>query len=220
VEPVISAFLPCKSNKGEGIRYPWVMDPKQNSTTLGRAQEVLHFWFGDDSSVSRPEWFRKDPVFDERIRTRFGDLHTRAALGELADWANAPESALALILVLDQFSRNMFRDDARAFAQDAAALKVAARMIEEGMAQHFTPAQQRFVFMPFMHSEALADQDKCVALFEALGRATGEADSAEWAIKHRNVIAQFGRFPHRNAILGRVSTPDEIAFLGKPGSRF
>ena len=182
-------------------------------------QEVLDFWFGD-TGKSRAEWFRKDPAFDERIRTRFGALHAEAAAGGLAEWESAPRPALALLIVLDQFSRNLFRGDPRAFAQDARAQRVADKMVERAWHRELQPIERQFAYLPFEHAEDLARQDRSVALFEELQASPGMEGIARWAVKHREVIQRFGRFPHRNKALGRISTPEEEAFILTPGSGF
>jgi uncharacterized protein (DUF924 family) len=183
-------------------------------------QAVLDFWFGHDDAV-RDEWFRKDRVFDAQIAQRFGPLIERALRGELSAWQAAPESALALIVVLDQFTRNAFRNSPRAFAGDAIALPVARAAVAAGFDQSLTPAQRSFVYLPFEHAEDMASQDEAVRLFTALAKAQpGLADTLDYALRHRAIIERFGRFPHRNAVLGRVSTVEEIEFLKQPGSSF
>lgn len=181
------------------------------------AEAVLDFWFGEGD---RKAWFAKNADFDAAIRERFGAFH--AALSDRLDRAAAlaatPRGALAAVLVLDQFSRNLFRGDARAFAQDAAAREIARRAIARGDLRDPTlPAEAPiFLVLPFEHSEHLADQDWCVALCETLG----DADYLDYAHKHRDIIRRFARFPHRNAALGRESTAEERAFLTQPGSSF
>ena len=178
------------------------------------AKAVLDFWFSD---TARKNWFRKDAAFDREIRDRFAAAQARAAAGALAGREDTPESALALVILLDQFPRNMFRDSPRAFATDAAAQEVVDRALARGFDQRLPLARRSFLFMPFMHSESIADQDRCVSLFETLGKGdTG----LEYALSHRDIIARFGRFPHRNAVLDRENTPEEADFLEKPGSSF
>ena len=187
------------------------------------AQAVLDFWFGVPGSPEhgsdRPEWFRKDAGFDARIRERFGALIS-AVLGG-ARFGAAPQETLAAIVVLDQFTRNVHRDTPLAFAGDAQALALAQAMTARS-ADHGLPVLQRsFVYLPFEHAEDPALQDRSVRCFEALAAsAPAMRDRLDYAIRHRDVIRRFGRFPHRNEILGRASTPEEIAFLGEPGSRF
>lgn len=187
-------------------------------------REVLDFWFGPAGSPeygkSRKEWFSKSDEFDEAIRTRFLDLHLRAAGGQMQAWEAAPDSLLALILALDQFPRNLFRGSARAFASDAQAQAAALLAVTRGHDRALLPVQRVFVYLPFEHAEDLALQRRCVELFEGL---RGEPDSAgniDYARRHCEIIARFGRFPHRNAVLGRLSTPEEIEFLKQPGSSF
>lgn len=190
----------------------------------GEVREVLAFWFGEPGSADfgkpRPAWFRKDPAFDEEIRHRFLALHARAALGELDRWHDDPDSLLALVVVLDQFSRNLYRDDPRAFSQDAAALACAQLAIGRGWDEARLPVERQFLYLPFEHAEDAAAQARSLALFGALARETGLRDPLEWAEKHAAVVRRFGRYPHRNAILGRASTAGEIAFLREPGSSF
>jgi uncharacterized protein (DUF924 family) len=184
---------------------------------------VLVFWFGAlDAQHSRPEWFRKDPAFDALIRQRFGATVEAAVAGGLAAWQTAgPRAQLAQIVVLDQFTRNIFRDTPRAFAGDTIALAAAQQMVASGQDRSLTPVQRSFVYLPFEHAENLAMQDEAVRCFTALGAEhPPSADQLTWAHKHHEVIVCFGRFPHRNAILGRPSTPEEEAFLALPGSRF
>lgn len=187
-------------------------------------REVLAFWFGEPGTPAhgqpRPAWFRKDAAFDEEIRRRFLALHARAALGECDRWREDPDGLLALILVLDQFSRNLYREDPRAFSQDAAALACTQEMIARGWDASRLPVERQFAYLPFEHSEDLAMQDRSVELFSALEAFPETKGLTGWAEKHRVIVRRFGRFPHRNAALGRESTPGELAFLGEPGSRF
>jgi len=184
------------------------------------AKAVLDFWFGD-GETDRPEWFRKDAAFDDDIRRRFGTLIERALAGDLSAWDASPRSALARILVLDQFTRNAFRDDARAFAGDPQALTAARQMVVRGFDRALTPLQRSFAYLPFEHAESAEAQAESMRLFGALAdEAPVGADRLAWAARHAQVIARFGRYPHRNALLGRESTADEVAFLAEPGSRF
>jgi len=166
-------------------------------------QDVLDFWFAPDTQA---RWFASTPAFDEVIRTRFGDLYAEAAAGAL-DWANAPKSALALIIVLDQFPRNMFRNTAKAFATDHLAFDVSRRAVDRGFDKGMSVSERQFLYMPFMHTEDLAAQDRGLGLYEALG----DADILGFMKRHHAIIARFGRFPYRNAMLGRESTPEELA---------
>jgi len=183
------------------------------------AQAVLDFWFG--SGGIRAEWFRKDPAFDAQIRERFGAWVDRAVAGELADWQASPQAALARIVLLDQFTRNIHRGSARAFAGDALALAAARAMVASGQDAMLPPVPRAFVYMPFEHAEDLAAQNEAVRLFTALAAQAPELDeNLDYARRHRAIIERFGRFPHRNAALGRPSTPEEAAFLQQPGSGF
>jgi uncharacterized protein (DUF924 family) len=185
-------------------------------------REVVDFWFGpvDVRGPARLEWFRKDAAFDAEIRGRFGSLQRAAAARECEPWRASPEPMLALIIVLDQFSRNLFRGDARAFAQDAHARECAREALDRGDDLQLLPVERQFLYMPFEHSEALADQDRAVELMGSLESFEATRGVAEWAEKHRTIIRRFGRFPHRNAALGRPSTAAEAAFLQEPGSGF
>ena len=169
---------------------------------------------------SRPEWFRKDAAFDNEIRKRFGVLHAEAAGRALEAWRASPQPMLALVVILDQFSRNLYRGDARAFAQDAMALECAHQAIARGDDLGLLPVQRQFLYMPLEHSEDLREQERCVELMRSLEAFEPTKGLTEWAEKHRVIIARFGRFPHRNAALGRESTPEEIEFLKQPGSGF
>ncbi len=184
---------------------------------------VLDFWFGTEGSPAsgtvRDLWFTKSEATDAEIRERFGATIDAALQGQLDHWALSADGTLALILVLDQFTRNVFRDTPRAFAGDAAALGYARHLVYSGADQHYGTLQRWFIYMPFEHSESLVDQYESVRLFAALAD-DGEGAPLDWARKHFDVIRRFGRFPHRNAILGRASTPEETEFLSRPGSRF
>jgi uncharacterized protein (DUF924 family) len=186
-------------------------------------REILEFWF---SEGAKTRWFEKDSGFDAEIRRHFGTAVGQAAEGRLDDWAEAPESCLALVLLLDQFPRNIHRDSPRAFATDPKARAVADKAIARGFDRRLPQAWRIFFYLPFEHSEALADQHRAVALVRQL--ADGQEGDArtqalnylDYAVRHEQVIARFGRFPHRNAILGRPSTPEEEDFLKQPGSSF
>ena len=186
------------------------------------AEEVLDFWFGprEARGAARPEWFRKDDAFDAEIRRRFGDLHARAARRDLEAWRASPESMIALIVVLDQFSRNLHRGDARAFAQDAHARECAREALARGDERVLKPVERQFLYLPFEHSEDLADQDIGVERMSSLEAFAETRGLTEWAEKHRVIIRRFGRFPHRNAALGRAGTAEEAEFLKQPGSGF
>lgn len=188
---------------------------------MTQPDDILSFWFSEGPATFRPAWFTKDPVFDESIRARFGTLLAPARDGALDAWAETPEGALALLLVLDQFPRNLLRGQAEAFASDPHARAVARRaVLERGFDLALHPVQRCFLYLPFEHGEAMADQDLSVALFEGLRdipaiAAPGAAIDYAW--RHRIVIQRFGRFPHRNAALGRASTPAEEAWLAAGG---
>ena len=175
-----------------------------------RAREVLDFWFGPAPHAVRDEWFRKDAAFDARIRERFGHDVSAALAGAFGDWCTTPHGALARVLLLDQFTRNLHRDTPLAFAGDAAALATADEAVTRGFDRELDRFERWFLYMPFEHSESWPMQERSLALFGAL----------EWAEKHAAVIRRFGRYPHRNEVLGRASTDEEIAFLAGPGSRF
>jgi uncharacterized protein (DUF924 family) len=175
----------------------------------GKAAEIVGFW----REAGPQKWFVKDDAFDRTIHARFLSLHEAAVRGDLAAWEDDAAAALALVILFDQFPRNMFRGSARAFASDRLAVAVAERAISRGFDQVTEDALRLFFYMPFMHSEALAEQDRCVALFAALG----DAELSKYAHEHRDVVAKFDRFPHRNGVLGRVNTPAEQAFLDGGG---
>lgn len=178
-----------------------------------RADEVISFWF---SELSPEQWWQKSDKLDVLIRERFWHIHQKAAKGELSSWRDKPNSTLAEIIVLDQFSRNMFRDSAQAFAYDDLALQVAAEGIAKGFDQMLEIDQKAFFYMPYMHSEEMAEHEKAVVLFSQ----PGLENNLDFELKHKSIIERFGRYPHRNAALGRESTPAEIAFLKEPGSSF
>lgn len=187
-----------------------------------RAQDVLEFWLGPlaGRGKSRKEWFQKDEAFDANIRSRFLLLIESAIAGELEAWRNESLPSLALLILLDQFPRNIFRGDARAFSGDAKALDVARHVIASGFDQQWHPAERIFAYLPLEHSENLKDQEECLALMKTLAVFPETKDMHIWAEKHRVIIERFGRFPHRNAALGRPSTSEEIEFLKQPGSGF
>ncbi|RTL72563.1 MAG: DUF924 domain-containing protein [Hyphomicrobiales bacterium] len=187
------------------------------------ATAVLDFWFATGSPEAdqpRKAWWTHDDAFDADIRKRFGALHARAVRRDLEDWRAEPETALALVIVLDQFSRNLGRGTPAAFAADPYARDVVKVAIAKGFDKALSPIRRQFFYLPLMHSEHLPDQDHCVALFEALTDLPDQANSLKSALRHREIIARFGRFPHRNAVLGRAAAPDETAFLKEPNSSF
>jgi uncharacterized protein (DUF924 family) len=187
-----------------------------------RVRQLLDFWFApeDDSGRARHRdiWFKSTAEFDAAVRERFLADHERAALGALAAWEEMPESALALVLLLDQAPRNIFRGDPRTYATDAEARAVAGRALERGFDQKVPPVWRMFFYLPFMHSEDPADQRRALDLFAALPSDPARPEAMRAARHHYEIIARFGRFPHRNAILGRTSTEAEIAFLAEPDS--
>lgn len=172
-------------------------------------RRIIDFW----TAVGRDKWYTRDDALDAAITEQFGAAHAAAAQGELADWEASSDGALALLLLLDQFPRNMFRGSARAFATDGAARALADRAIARGFDTSCDPILRRFFYLPFMHSEALADQQRCIALC----RADGDEEGVKYAVMHRDIIANFGRFPHRNSVLGRAMTEAEIAYLSDGG---
>jgi uncharacterized protein (DUF924 family) len=186
--------------------------------------EVIDFWFGPPDSPERGRarkcWFEKDPVFDAVVRSRFEALHRRAATGRLSKWERTPLAALALVVVLDQFPRNMYRGEPRSFAADALALAVARRAIERGFDDVLRPVERWFAYLPFEHAEDLTAQRRSLALFGSLASDPDSAGTIDYARRHFEIISRFGRFPHRNDILGRQSTREESIFLSEPGSRF
>jgi uncharacterized protein (DUF924 family) len=191
------------------------------------SREVLDFWFLPPSAEgfgkARNEWFRKDSRFDAAIAERFGGAIDHARAGGLRAWdREGPHGTLARILVLDQFTRNAFRGTPASFAGDALALAAALELDASGADRALTPTQRWFAYMPFEHAEDARMQEKSVGLFAELAREHGGdfAGALDYAHRHRGVIARFGRFPHRNAILGRASSPEELAFLSQPGSGF
>jgi uncharacterized protein (DUF924 family) len=187
------------------------------------ADTVLDFWFdrnGPEALLPRKAWWEKDPAFDDQIRRLFAPAVEHALDGGYEDWTAQAESALALLILLDQFPRNLFRNTAKAFAGDPRARGVARRMTDCGMDITLPPTMRQFVYMPFEHSEDIADQDFSCLLFAALEKDLPGHDILDYAERHRAIIARFGRFPHRNAALGRASTPEEVEFLRQPGSSF
>lgn len=175
--------------------------------------DIIEFWFNE---IDQFQWWRKDEIFDELIRTRFLGIHRQAILCELYPWRSSALGRLSEIIVLDQFSRNMYRGKPESFSSDSLALALAQSVISDGCASELEPEQRRFLYMPFMHSESLLIHKEAVKLFTDLGLELTLA----FEMKHKSIIEQFGRYPHRNEILGRKSTPEEIEFLSKPGSSF
>lgn len=174
---------------------------------------VLAFWFEE---LGPKDWWGKDAALDARIAERFGALLARAARCELHAWRATPRGRLAEVLVLDQFSRHVHRDAPGAFASDPLALALAQEAVARGDDQALTPTERVFLYLPYMHSESRMIQARSVALYER----NGLADNLDFARRHKEIVDRFGRYPHRNAVLGRASTPEELAFLKEPGSRF
>ena len=178
-----------------------------------QAKNILHFWFEE---LVEKQHFVKDAALDELIRTRFGNTLEAAARCELFAWRVTPEDRLAEIIVLDQFSRNVYRDTPRAFAQDALALSLAQELVASGQDRALSTAQRRFAYMPYMHSESALIHVQAVRLFTQ----PGLENNLDFELRHQAIIERFCRYPHRNTILGRASTAEEIAFLNEPGSSF
>lgn len=176
-------------------------------------ETVLHFWFAELDPV---QWFEKDLNLDRLIKRRFGDLHRQVAACEHYAWRKRPRGRLAEIIVLDQFSRNIYRDSPKAFEQDSMALALAQEAIAVGANQSLQGVHRSFLYLPFMHSESLRIHEVAVELFSA----PGLEENLDYELRHKVIIERFGRYPHRNALLGRVSTPEEEEFLRQPGSSF
>jgi uncharacterized protein (DUF924 family) len=189
-------------------------------TPLTVSPLVLSFWFGEPDSpeYGQPKnfWFQSNPLLDQQIRDQFEDIYQKALKGDLNGLMDTPEGSLALILIFDQFSRNMYRGTAQAFATDHKAREIAKAAIDQGFDKQLPHHHRAFLYLPFEHSESLEDQEKSVALFESLGN----KENLDYALRHREIMVRFGRFPHRNIILGRESTPEEIDFLKEPNSSF
>ncbi len=193
------------------------------AANLPSPDDILDFWFGPPSAPGfgeeRTEWFRKDAGFDATIRSRFGNAIELALAGGFAEWDD-PRRVLARVLLLDQFTRNSYRDTPRAFAGDALALSIAQHAVARGDDARLIPAERWFLYLPFEHAESMPAQERSVELYGRLTTETGLTDPLVWAKRHAVIIRRFGRFPHRNAVLGRESTPEEIEFLATPGSSF
>lgn len=181
--------------------------------TTATPDTVLDFWFRE---IPESAWWEKDTAFDAALQQRFGDLYRAATRGELFAWRDSIRGRLAEIIVLDQFSRNLFRDQAAAFAFDSMALALSQEAVRTGHATGLPPKQRAFLYMPFMHSESPAIHDVALQLFAE----DGMAFNLDFEKRHKAIIDRFGRYPHRNAVLGRASTPEETAFLQTPGSSF
>ncbi|RUR51264.1 DUF924 family protein [Vreelandella populi] len=177
------------------------------------AQAVLNFWFEE---LTPAQWFKKDPEMDRTIVSRFGTLHAQVARCECYHWRDTPRGRLAEVIVLDQFSRNMYRGEARAFAWDAPALGLAQEALAAKADATLSPEERNFLYMPYMHSESKAIHALALELFDQ----PGLEDNLTFEIRHKAIIDRFGRYPHRNALLGRTSTDEEVSFLKQPGSSF
>ena len=189
-----------------------------------RAERLLDRWFGapgdPEREAARKIWFESTPEFDAALREQFLADYEDAAAGRLGSWEASPESALALVILLDQIPRNIFRGSSRAYASDPLARATAARGLARGFDRAVPPAWRGFFYLPFEHSEDLADQERCLALHAALPPRPDDPDPLRYVRRHHEIILRFGRFPHRNAVLGRASTPEEIVFLSEPDSSF
>lgn len=180
--------------------------------TIG-SEDIIEFWF---SEIKAESWFKKDAVFDQLLSSRFGALIQSASQAELYTWRDSAEGRLAEVIVLDQFSRNVFRDTPKAFGSDPLALALAQEAVASGVDQQLEPEKRTFLYMPYMHSESLVIHDQAVDLFTK----SGNERTLDFEMRHREIIEKFGRYPHRNKILGRASTVAEIEFLTQPGSSF
>jgi uncharacterized protein (DUF924 family) len=191
---------------------------------MSSPQEVLDFWFGREGEEGygkfREAWFNRDPEFDREIRDRFEPVYEEAAAGRLDHWKSEARSCLALIVVLDQFPRNMYRGDARMYAADEKAREAARHAVEHAYDRELSPYGRLFMYLPFEHSEELDDQRLSVELFRGLATEMGSEDLLGYAVRHLEIVERFGRFPHRNEILGRRTTPEEMKFLSGPDSSF
>ncbi len=187
-------------------------------------EEILDFWFGREGEEGYGEfqeaWFTKDPGFDREVRDRFEDVYEEAAAGRLDHWKDEAKSCLALIILLDQFPRNMFRGDPKTYATDEKALEAARHAVERAYDRELTPYGRLFLYLPFEHSEDVEDQRFSVKLFRGLAAQMGSEDLLGYAVRHLEIIERFGRFPHRNEILRRATTPEEAEFLRGPDSSF
>lgn len=192
----------------------------QGSFENSLASEVLKFWFGEGAEYGKTHkrWFEKDPTFDAEVGRHFSHVYEEQM--ESRDWLATPRECLARIVVLDQFPRHIHRGTARAFSSDPPAVETAKRLLALGWDRDMLPVERMFAYLPLQHSESLDDQERSCSLYEALKNFPETADSYRYALAHRAIIVRFGRFPHRNAVLGRPSTREEIEFLREPGSSF
>mgnify|MGYP001577198090 CR=1 FL=1 len=185
--------------------------------------DILEFWFGTGPRVFRDAWFEKDAAFDATIRARFGAAVEAAVVGRFPGGVETPRGGLSTILLLDQFTRNMWRDTPRAFAGDVSALALASGMVAAGQDRALHPVERCFVYLPFEHAESVPEQERCIALYKALAAENAHdksVDFVDYAERHAAIIRRFGRFPHRNRVLGRTTTAEEAAFLSERGSSF
>ncbi len=191
---------------------------------MSAPEEILGFWFGREGEEGygefREAWFTKDPGFDREIRDRFEPVYEETAADNLDHWKDEARSCLALIIVLDQFPRNMYRGDARMYAADEKACEAARHAVEHAYDRELSPYGRLFMYLPFEHSEELDDQRLSVELFRGLATEMGSEDLLGYAVRHLEIVERFGRFPHRNEVLGRRTTPEEAEFLTQPGSSF
>ncbi|MEO7402841.1 MAG: DUF924 family protein [Burkholderiales bacterium] len=189
-------------------------------SAIATPDDVYTFWFGPTPGVERSEWFEKNAEFDLTNRERFAATHDHVHRGAADHWLQAPRSALAYVIVLDQFSRNMYRDTPRAFASDDRALSAAREIVAKGWDRTLAPRERQFAYLPFEHSEEVAMQAESIRLFGELELLPETKGLLEWARKHAVIIERFGRFPHRNVLLGRTSTLQELEFLKQADSSF
>lgn len=200
------------------------------SATPAAAEALLDYWLGPlgehgfSDEAHRRRWFEKNQTFDESLRERFGELHAEGARGELDHWRQTPRGRIALVILLDQLSRNLYRDTPEMYACDETALAVAREAIDAGDEAVLAPQERYFLYMPFMHAEDPEAQARCVELFECtqkeLPAEHADRFDPKWAVMHKEIVDRFGRFPHRNELLGRECTEEEAAFLEQPGSSF
>lgn len=195
-----------------------------STTENKRIRAILDFWFGAPGSAehgrNRAVWFQKSEDFDQQITNQFMADYQNARDGRYASWTETTDGCLALLILLDQFPRNMFRESARAFATDPMALEIAVNMVESGKDKTLSKEEKFFVYLPFEHAEDIEMQKRCLELTAAMPQGTGKNSPYYWAKKHYDVIARFGRFPHRNALLGRANSAEEDVYLSQPGAGF
>jgi uncharacterized protein (DUF924 family) len=219
-------FMTRRARKIFGFKFYFL----DKNVSMTRADELLQFWFGEefekDPFRNSSYWFEKNPAFDLEIKTRFEREIDAAMEGQLEDWKRDAKGRLAFIILLDQFSRNIYRGTPRMFSQDAVALEVTLEGIRIGADRLLHPIQRTFFYLPFVHSEDLKMQEKALEIYSQLLKEADEkfkkalSEKYQYAARHQEIIRRFGRFPHRNTILGRPSTADEIEFLKEPGSSF